>query len=87
MWSNGRVHACEHRVTMRNAEKTRYSTGLFSFSNKTDMEVEKEVVDEQTPLRYKPFDHYGYLRFFNTLNPKESAESRLAAYCGIQRPT
>lgn len=83
VWSNGRVQSCEHRVTMKNAEQTRYSTALFSFTRKTNMKVEKELVDEEHPLQYKPFDHYGYLRFFDIHKPKGSAEDRLATYCGI----
>ncbi|XP_027353330.1 probable 2-oxoglutarate-dependent dioxygenase AOP1 [Abrus precatorius] len=81
VWSNGRIRPCEHRVIM-NAKKSRYSMGLFTFSGEM-MEIPKELVNEEHPLRYKPiFDHYEFLRFFDKEKIKES-DSRIQAYCGI----
>ncbi|KAK7392981.1 hypothetical protein VNO78_21431 [Psophocarpus tetragonolobus] len=80
-WSNGRIRACQHRVTM-SAKKTRYSMGLSSFSCEI-VEIPLKLVDEQHPLRYKPFDHYGYLRFFDKEKIKEH-NFRLTAFCGIK---
>ncbi|KAK4272479.1 hypothetical protein QN277_021033 [Acacia crassicarpa] len=82
MWSNGRVHSCEHRVVMNKAERPRYCMGLFSFNGKT-MEVPEELVDDHNPLRYKPFDNYEYLRLWNISNVNDPAEVRLANYCGV----
>ena len=42
--------------------KTRYSIGLFAFINGV-IDVPEELVDEENPLRYKPIDHFGWLRF------------------------
>ncbi|XP_061358517.1 probable 2-oxoglutarate-dependent dioxygenase AOP1, partial [Gastrolobium bilobum] len=80
VWSNGRIRPCEHRVIM-NAKETRYSMGLFCFNGDMVLTPE-ELVDEQHPLRYKPFDHFEYLRFFDKEKIKES-DSRVKAYCGI----
>ena len=55
--------------------------GLSSFSSKV-VQIPEELVDEQHPLRYKPFDHYGYLHFFDKEKIQEP-DSRLKAYCGI----
>ena len=80
VWSNDRIPACEHRVFI-NTKIDRYSMGLLSYIGEI-MEPEEELVDEEHPLRYKPFDHYGYLRFFLTEEAIKSA-SRIKAYCGI----
>lgn len=63
------------------AKKERYSMGLFSLGGKM-VQTQKELVDEEHPIRYKPFDHYEYLRFFLS---KEASKSkcRIKAYCGI----
>ncbi|KAF8400725.1 hypothetical protein HHK36_014025 [Tetracentron sinense] len=79
-WSNGRLHCPKHRVTM-SVKETRYSTGLFSFS-KEIVQTPEELVDEEHPLLYKPFDHMGFLRFSGTDEGKK-AESVLKAYCGV----
>jgi len=80
VWSNDRIPACEHRVLI-NSKIDRYSMGLLSYAAKI-MEPQEELVDEEHPLRYKPFDHYGYLRFFLTEEAIKS-DSRIKAYCGI----
>ncbi|CAJ1967667.1 unnamed protein product [Sphenostylis stenocarpa] len=80
VWSNDRIAACEHRV-FTNPKIERYSMGLLSYATKI-MEPQEELVDAEHPLRYKPFDHYGYLRFFLTEEAIKS-DSRIKAYCGI----
>ncbi|XP_057741821.1 2-oxoglutarate-dependent dioxygenase AOP3-like [Arachis stenosperma] len=80
VWSNDRIPACEHRVLV-NSKIDRYSTGLLSYVNNI-MEPQEELVDEENPLCYKPFDHYGYLRFFLSEEALKST-SRIKAYCGI----
>lgn len=64
-----------------NAKETRYSMGLFTFNSKM-VYIPEEVVDEQHPLRYKPFDHSEYLHFFDKEKIKES-DLRVKAYCGV----
>ncbi|XP_061365092.1 probable 2-oxoglutarate-dependent dioxygenase AOP1 [Gastrolobium bilobum] len=80
VWSNDRIRCCEHRVII-SAKKVRYSMGLFSLGDKM-VQTQEELVDEEHPRRYKPFDHYDYLRFYATKKALES-ECRIKAYCGI----
>ncbi|KAK7244478.1 hypothetical protein RIF29_39301 [Crotalaria pallida] len=81
VWSNGRIRSCQHRVIM-NAKQPRYSTGLFTFMDKT-VHIPEELVNEQHPLRYKPiFDHYEYTHFADKVKITDH-NSRINAYCGI----
>ncbi|KAG1354747.1 2-oxoglutarate-dependent dioxygenase-related family protein [Cocos nucifera] len=65
-WSNGRVHAPEHRVMMTGSE-VRYSAGLFAMPKAGQLVgAPVELVDEEHPLLYKPFDHVEFLRFHRT---------------------
>ncbi|XP_054782468.1 2-oxoglutarate-dependent dioxygenase AOP3-like [Prosopis cineraria] len=77
VWSNDRIKACEHQVIIRE-EKERCSMGLFSFNGKM-VETQEELVDEDHPMQYKPFDHYDYIRF----HMSSKAEGRIKAFCGI----
>ncbi|CDP08608.1 unnamed protein product [Coffea canephora] len=79
-WSNGRVHPCFHRVIMK--EKARFSIALFSF-HKGVVQVPKELADDNYPLRFKSFDHFGLLNF-RLKNPALSCQERVKAYCGIK---
>ncbi|KAK7393289.1 hypothetical protein VNO78_21840 [Psophocarpus tetragonolobus] len=80
VWSNDRIQCCEHRVLV-SEKKERYSMGLFSLGGKI-VETQEELVDEEHPKRYRPFDHYEYLRFYATKKALES-ECRIKAFCGI----
>ncbi|XP_020227598.1 probable 2-oxoglutarate-dependent dioxygenase AOP1 [Cajanus cajan] len=80
VWSNDRIQSCEHRVII-SAKKERYSMGLFSLGGKI-VETQEELVDEEHPRRYKPFDHYEYLRFYATKKASES-KCRIKEFCGI----
>ncbi|KAB2616532.1 2-oxoglutarate-dependent dioxygenase AOP3-like [Pyrus ussuriensis x Pyrus communis] len=79
-WSNDRVCACEHRVILKEM-KTRYSVSLFSYKNGI-VQVPEELVDNKHPLRYKPFDHFDFLRFYLT-EEGQKAKHAIKAYCGI----
>lgn len=79
-WSNDRIPPCRHQVIMNESE-TRYSLGLFSFSN-GEVDIPKELGDEKRPLKYKSFDHFGFLYFNQSEEGKKSACS-IKAYCGI----
>ncbi|KAI4379437.1 hypothetical protein MLD38_005738 [Melastoma candidum] len=61
-WSNGRLRCPRHRVMMA-GDETRYSTGFFS-SVKGTVESPDELVDDQHPALYKPFDQDGLVRIF-----------------------
>ncbi|XP_048424839.1 probable 2-oxoglutarate-dependent dioxygenase AOP1 [Pyrus x bretschneideri] len=79
-WSNDRVCACEHQVILEQ-KKIRYSVSLFSYKNDI-VQVPEELVDNKHPLRYKPFDHFDFLRFFLT-EAGQKAKHAIKAYCGI----
>ncbi|KAI3852353.1 hypothetical protein MKX03_018833 [Papaver bracteatum] len=79
-WSNGRLQCPIHRVVME-GDSTRYSVGLFAFSHAL-VEVPKELVDEEHPLKFKPFSQIGLTNFMMT-EEGQKAESTVKAYCGI----
>ncbi|KAL1195295.1 putative 2-oxoglutarate-dependent dioxygenase AOP1.2 [Cardamine amara subsp. amara] len=79
-WSNDRVWSPRHRVLV-SGDTDRYSLGMFSFNNGT-LQVPEELIDHQHPLKYKPFDHIGLLRFYRTDTGYKS-ECPIKAYCGI----
>ncbi|KAL0562038.1 hypothetical protein IC582_002486 [Cucumis melo] len=79
-WSNDRVESPTHKVMIRGNED-RYSLAMFGFSNGI-VEVPKELVDQNHPLRYKPFDHIGLLHFFRSKEGFNS-KSPLKDYCAI----
>ncbi|KAJ1392152.1 Oxoglutarate/iron-dependent dioxygenase [Sesbania bispinosa] len=80
VWSNDRITSCEHRVIV-SEKKERYSMGLFSLGGKM-VQTQQELIDEDHPIRYKPFDHYEYISFCATKEALE-AKCRIKAYCGI----
>ncbi|CAI8600439.1 unnamed protein product [Vicia faba] len=56
-WSNGRIQAPKHRVVTR-GDKERLSFILFAVPNQeTLIKVPSELVNEDHPLRYKPFKY------------------------------
>ncbi|XP_049362779.1 probable 2-oxoglutarate-dependent dioxygenase AOP1 [Solanum verrucosum] len=56
-WTNGRLHAPIHRVLMSRKDEERFSIGFFTFPKEGYLvNVPKELVDEDHPLLYKPFD-------------------------------
>lgn len=81
-WSNDRLRSCYHRVTV-DPSKERYSIVLFAFVSGV-IETPKELVDDEHPLKYKPFDHLGLIKFFASSNVSDKMDSNLIkAYCGI----
>ncbi|PNT55136.1 hypothetical protein POPTR_001G175800v4 [Populus trichocarpa] len=83
-WTNGRLHPPYHRVRMSGSE-ARYSAGLFSFFKagyKT--KTPEDLIDEDHPLLYKPFDYFEFLKFFSAWAPKaQPNQCALKAYCGV----
>ncbi|XP_042502951.1 probable 2-oxoglutarate-dependent dioxygenase AOP1 [Macadamia integrifolia] len=79
-WSNGRLHCPRHRV-MISASESRYSIGLFSVG-KGIIQSPDELVDEEHPLLFKPFDNLGLISFYQT-EEGHKAESTIKAYCGL----
>ncbi|KAJ8529001.1 hypothetical protein K7X08_035836 [Anisodus acutangulus] len=81
-WTNGRVHSPNHRVIMSGSME-RYSIGLFSTSKPGYIiEAPKELVDEEYPLLYKPFDNLDYIKFCARTEAGKKAENTLKAYAG-----
>ncbi|GFP95365.1 probable 2-oxoglutarate-dependent dioxygenase aop1 [Phtheirospermum japonicum] len=80
-WTNGRIEPSQHRVIIKGKEE-RYSVGLFTFIKDVKIKVPAELVDDEHPLRFKPFDHYKYIHFYYTEEGKRS-KCPIKAYCGI----
>lgn len=69
-WSNGRLHSPFHRVMMSGNE-ARYSTDLFSVSKGASkggsiIKAPEELVGEEHPFNFKPFDHFEFLKYYYT---------------------
>ncbi|KAJ4835319.1 hypothetical protein Tsubulata_942121 [Turnera subulata] len=79
-WSNDRIYAPFHRVILGGSEP-RYSVGLFG-GHKGLIEVPKELIDDQHPLKFKPFDIPGMLRYFLT-EEGQKQESTVKGYSGV----
>ncbi|PON89441.1 Isopenicillin N synthase [Trema orientale] len=81
-WANGRLHSPYHRVMMTGNE-ARYSAGLFSIPKAGYIvKAPEELVDDDHPLLFKPFDHVEFLGFYFT-EAGQRAESALMTYCGV----
>ncbi|CAA2999694.1 2-oxoglutarate-dependent dioxygenase AOP3-like [Olea europaea subsp. europaea] len=79
-WSNGRIYAPIHKVVIT-GDKAKYSVGQFLFSNAT-MEVPPELVDEENPLKFKPFNHLEFLKYCKE-GGQTTLKSAIETYCGI----
>ncbi|XP_047166516.1 probable 2-oxoglutarate-dependent dioxygenase AOP1.2 [Vigna umbellata] len=81
-WSNGRLHSPFHRVMMSGNE-ARYSAGLFSVpKGGSIIKAPEELVDEEHPLLFKPFDHVEFLKYYYTEQGQRD-QSALHTYCGV----
>ncbi|WCJ37073.1 2-oxoglutarate (2OG) and Fe(II)-dependent oxygenase superfamily protein [Euphorbia peplus] len=81
-WSNDRIKSCYHRVVVED-EQIRYSIGLASFL-KGLIKTPTELVDEEHPLKYKPFENESLLHFYNSSNdPNRNDINMVKALCGI----
>ncbi|WJZ85205.1 hypothetical protein VitviT2T_004753 [Vitis vinifera] len=79
-WTNGRLHAVRHRVVM-NGDKDRYSCGMFVLPGDTvTIEVPEELVDNDHPLRYRPFTYSDYMSFFTS----NICDDALEVYAGVR---
>ncbi|XP_060211146.1 probable 2-oxoglutarate-dependent dioxygenase AOP1 [Lycium barbarum] len=82
-WTNGRLHSPVHRVTM-GGDSDRFSIQLFSVP-KSDyiIEAPKELVDEQHPLLFKPYDITGYFEYIGTKAGARAGGDAFKIYCGV----
>lgn len=82
VWLNGRLHVPFHRVVM-NGNMARYSLGFFSVQKANSLvKAFYEMVDEEHPLLYKPFDYAEFLKFFYKEGGIKS-KFALKTYCGL----
>ncbi|KAL1551455.1 putative 2-oxoglutarate-dependent dioxygenase AOP1 [Salvia divinorum] len=80
-WTNGRLHAPYHKVVV-SGDEARYSIGLFSVPKEgCVVKAPAELVDEDHPLLYKPFDYFKFLDFTSTDAGRVSSDP-LKDYCG-----
>ncbi|XP_049386568.1 probable 2-oxoglutarate-dependent dioxygenase AOP1 [Solanum stenotomum] len=83
-WTNGRLHSPVHRVTMA-GESDRLSIQLFSLSKPGHfVEAPKELVDEEHPLLFKPFEILGLFGYVSSEAGYGAPPSDVfKAYCGV----
>ncbi|OWM82297.1 2-oxoglutarate-dependent dioxygenase AOP3-like [Punica granatum] len=79
-WSNDRIQSPNHKVTII-GDQDRYTLAQFSFNNGV-IQVPDQLVDDEHPLKYKPFDHLGLLRYYRTDEGYKS-KCPIKSYCGI----
>ncbi|XP_061365085.1 probable 2-oxoglutarate-dependent dioxygenase AOP1 [Gastrolobium bilobum] len=81
-WSNGRVYPPFHRVMMSGNE-ARYSAGLFSIPKGGYLiKAPEELVDEEHPLLFKPYDHVEFLKYYYTEKGQRD-QFAMRTYCGV----
>ncbi|KAI3803430.1 hypothetical protein L1987_31581 [Smallanthus sonchifolius] len=81
-WTNRRLHAATHRVVVK-GDKDRFSIGLFSVPKwNSIIKAPEEVVDEEHPLFFKPFDFGEFFKFF-TREKNINDKFALEKYCGV----
>ncbi|XP_030969963.1 probable 2-oxoglutarate-dependent dioxygenase AOP1 [Quercus lobata] len=81
-WSNERIRSPYHQVMLNGKENTtRYSLGYFALINGV-IQTPEELVDDEHPLKYKPFDQFEFLRFDQSEEGQKS-KSSIKDYCGV----
>lgn len=80
-FTNGRLHCPTHRVIMGNEE--RYSMG-FSIDPKQGyiIKVPEELVDEDHPLLFKPFDGSEFI-LFSVSEAIRGGVATIDSFCGV----
>ena len=68
---------------MMSGFKARYSVGFQSIQKGGYIiKAAEELVDEDHPLLFKPFDYVEFIEFYST-EAGRKAKSALQAYCGV----
>ncbi|XP_019443022.1 PREDICTED: probable 2-oxoglutarate-dependent dioxygenase AOP1 [Lupinus angustifolius] len=81
-WSNGRLHSPFHRVMMSGNE-ARYCIGLFSIPKEGYIiKAPMEMVDEEHPQLFKPYDHFDFLNYYYT-KEGQADQFALTTFCGV----
>ncbi|PKU74831.1 probable 2-oxoglutarate-dependent dioxygenase AOP1 [Dendrobium catenatum] len=83
-WTNGRLHAPNHRVKLKNETEKRYAVIFSTIPSLTNdmINAPEELIDEQHPLLFKPFKYYDYVKF-RFSEEGEKTNDALKAYCGV----
>nr|XP_016509649.1 PREDICTED: 2-oxoglutarate-dependent dioxygenase AOP3-like [Nicotiana tabacum] len=81
-YTNGRLRSPYHRVAMV-GNKDRFSLQLFSAPNVFyKIEAPKELVDEEHPLLFKPYDLLGYAQYI-AIRANQGFPNVLKSFCGV----
>ncbi|XP_059277683.1 probable 2-oxoglutarate-dependent dioxygenase AOP1.2 [Lycium ferocissimum] len=81
-WTNDQIQSAFHRVTIA-GDIERFSIMLFSSPKPGKIiEAPKEMVDEEHPILFKPFDIVGYIKYRMTGADNEARDA-LKTYCGV----
>ncbi|OEL30008.1 putative 2-oxoglutarate-dependent dioxygenase AOP1.2 [Dichanthelium oligosanthes] len=78
-WTNDRVHAPFHRVTV-SGDAARYSAILFALPD-YKIQAPDELVDDEHPPRFKPHYTTEFIRYCVAQGARH--EDKLEAFCGI----
>ncbi|EOA38798.1 hypothetical protein CARUB_v10011074mg [Capsella rubella] len=79
---NGAVFPPLHRVVITGKED-RYVAGLFTIPKEgVIINAPEEIIDDEHPRLYKPFDFWGFLKFSNLPNARKDI-SDLTDYCAL----
>ncbi|CAL9216503.1 unnamed protein product [Arabidopsis halleri] len=79
---NGGVFPPLHRVVIT-GKKDRYVAALFTIPKEgVIINAPEEMVDDEHPRLYKPFDFWGFLKFSNLPNARKDI-SDLTTYCAL----
>ncbi|KAM1024357.1 hypothetical protein ACFX13_038373 [Malus domestica] len=81
VWSNDRIRACKHQVTLSEND-VRYSLGLFSF-RAGETHTPKELIDEDHPLQYNPLNNLEYIEYTKKNYSSLGPDYTVKAYCGV----
>ncbi|XP_060200947.1 probable 2-oxoglutarate-dependent dioxygenase AOP1 [Lycium barbarum] len=82
-WTNGRLYSPVHKVTMA-GESDRFSIQLFSLPKPGyNIEAPKELVDEQHPLLFKPYEIFGLFEYVTSQAGYGAGNDAFKTYCGV----
>ncbi|XP_055818968.1 probable 2-oxoglutarate-dependent dioxygenase AOP1 [Solanum dulcamara] len=82
-WTNGRLHSPIHKVAM-SGEIDRFSIQLFSFAKPGHfVEAPKELVDEEHPLLFKPYEMLGLSKYVTSQAGYGAPTDAFKDYCGV----
>ncbi|KAE8718477.1 putative 2-oxoglutarate (2OG) and Fe(II)-dependent oxygenase superfamily protein [Hibiscus syriacus] len=82
-WLNGGLSSTYHHVLMKE-NKARYVVGVFAGTRAGyHVKAPDELVNDENPIMFKPFDYEEYLRFYIGQVHLGHVDSNLQAYCGV----